>query len=101
MHDFTELDKLKNIVDSKVKRVTDDVAEENVSNLKLHAQIDAVYRLVNNTTRRIERSLQYIENKQNVIIKLLENEGLDIQEIEKQEKIKELEQQLKELKGGN
>ncbi|MCK9471764.1 MAG: hypothetical protein M0Q88_08440 [Bacilli bacterium] len=97
MYDFTELDKLKNIVDSKVEKA--DVAEENVSNLKLHAQIDAVYRLVNNTTRRIERSLQYIENKQNVIIKLLENSGVDVEEIEKQEKIKELEQQLNKLKG--
>ena len=97
------LDKLEKKVEEKtVTKVDDVVSFEEVGILKLNSQIDAVYRLVNNVTRRMERkldSLQYIEDKQNLIIKLLENKGVNVEEIQKQEEIKELEQKLKQLKG--
>ncbi|MSU01388.1 hypothetical protein [Tissierella pigra] len=73
--------------------------EENRDLKKISSSVDAVYRLVDNTTRRIERSLLEIKNKQNLIIKLLESEGLDFEELQKQEEIKQLENKLKELRG--
>lgn len=78
----------------------------NVDCLKIRSQLDAIYRLINNINRReerlllnIEKNLQYVENKQNVIIGLLGDSGLDVSELKKQEKIKELEQKINELKG--
>lgn len=73
--------------------------EENRDLRKLSSSIDAVYRIVDNTTRRIERSLLDVKDKQNLIIKLLENTGVDVEELQKQEEIKALENKLKELKG--
>ena len=76
-------------------RVDDYIATDTVNILKLNSQIDAVYRLISNTTRRIERKQDVMEAKQNKILELLGNEELD----PKQKEIEELENRLKELKG--
>lgn len=93
------LEKLEKKVENKKNEVVTTEEINNVDSLKLNAQLDAVYRLVNNTTRRIERSILDIKNKQNVIIRLLEAQGLDVEELQKQEEIKLLEEKLKELRG--
>lgn len=92
------LEKLEKKVENKNNN-TVEISTEKGDYLKLNSQVDAVYRLVNNTTRRIERSLSDIKNKQNLIIKLLENQGLDLEELQKQEEIKLLEEKLKALRG--
>lgn len=92
------LEKLEKKVNQKNEVLATDTVD-NVDHLKLSTSIDAIYRLVNNTTRRIERKLDYIEQKQDIIIKVIESSGVDLEELQKQEKIKQLEQKLKKLRG--
>ena len=61
------------------------------------AEIQKNYRLINNTTTRIEKQLQYIEHKINKILETIKYKDLDS---DKAREIAELEERLKELKGG-
>lgn len=66
---------------------------------KIIDEIRRVYRLVNNTTSRMEKQLQYIEDKVNKVIELNKYKGIDTNEIKRKQKIEELENRLRELKG--
>ena len=62
-------------------------------------EIRKVYRLVSNTTRRIESQLQYVEDKVNKVLEFNKYKNTDIEELKRQLEIEELESRLKELKG--
>lgn len=97
------IDKLEKKIESRNNSVVTPTLEkvEDTSTDKIIDEIKRNYRLINNCDRRIESRLQYMENKQNIIIKALESSGFDltkIEELEKQEEINKLENKLKRLK---
>lgn len=84
----------------KVEPVACELLEiEGISNDDILKEIQKIYRLISNCDNRIEKKLIYIEQKLNYIVKAIDNAGVDLEEVKRQEEIKELEQKLKELRG--
>lgn len=96
------LEKLEKKVEERAVKV--DLTKYIASNVeidtdKIIAEIQRNYRLINNTTRRIEKQNQYIEDKINIILNLLEYKEVDTDELKRMQEIEELEQKLRELRG--
>ena len=76
------------------------MSSEDIDTERIIAEIEKNYRLTSNTTRRIERQLQYVEDKLNKVLELLKYREVELSEVKRLQKIKQLEQQLNELKKG-
>lgn len=79
------------------RATTDDIIMNGTD--KVVDEIQRVYRLVNNTTKRIEKQNQYIEDKINIVLGLLKYKNIDTEDIKKLQEIEELEHKLKKLRG--
>lgn len=86
-------------IKEKIEELKSVKNEVNIDTNKIIEEIKKTYRLVSNTTNRIERQLQYIEDKQNKILEILKYKNVDTEEIKKQQEILELENKLRELRG--
>lgn len=85
-----KIEELKNVTKGEVVSTEVD---------KILEEIKRNYRLISNTTSRIERQLQYVEDKQNKILEILKYKNIDTEELQKQQEIIELEKRLRELRG--
>lgn len=85
-----KIEELKNVTKGEVVSTEVD---------KILEEIKRNYRLISNTTSRIERQLQYVEDKQNKILETLKYKNVDTEDLQKQQEIMELEKRLRELRG--
>lgn len=93
------LEKLEKKIEERKEVGTELKASEGVFCAdEIIAEIQRNYRLINNTTTRIEKQLQYMEHKINKILDEIKYKDLDNN---KAREIAELEEKLKELKGGD
>lgn len=94
------LEKLEKKVEGAVKvNLKDYVKTATTDTDKIIEEIQRNYRLISNTNNRVEKKINNLEQKLNFIIKAIETSGVDLEELQKQEEIRRLENKLKELKG--
>lgn len=95
-------EKINNKKENRHFEKVEDKNMENIDKIHIIEEIQRNYRLINNTTRRIEKQNQYIEEKLDKLLAIIDTDIdlAELQEIQRQKEIAELENRLKELKGG-